>query len=373
MDPVLEPKMRDSSKFSGGIAPLVHGRSRGWVCGVVISSYTLACRPGVHPARDRRQSPSVAISARIIDRCIGSSVCFNDRYVLARTAYLLSWCIGVNSIGISSGAGEGVEGTRVWSDCCKSPTEIRIACNDTAEAASVAVTNCKNASRVDTEQALHVHDQLLDIVHVPLQIVRRARARSTVLWIRLEACRATCTLNIDSDGVWICNSIAEPSLSLDARGCPTVAMECKDDRRRLVDVVVLWDVYEEGSGNVVGRSKAELYAWSVGGEIGRQRRSTSSTCGCNWSDVVGIRWEVSNQSCLVSTRICQARVRCLEIAYAANINSCSAARLSITFYHTVLDTGRTRLIVSIRIRVGATDNLVSGAARIVHVSKVAAV
>ena len=95
--------MRDPTKLSSGIAPLDKRCSSAGIRRVVVRSQPLACHPVVHPVRDVRQSSSIAITAVIIDRSVGRSVCLKDGHLLARLALSLAWCICVHSIGIASG------------------------------------------------------------------------------------------------------------------------------------------------------------------------------------------------------------------------------------------------------------------------------
>jgi hypothetical protein len=94
--------VRDSTEFSSSITPLYKCSPCTWIGGVVVGRYTLAYRPCVHPARERRQCSSIAVSAQVVYRSVVGTVRLDDRYVFAGITYLLSWCIGINGVGISS-------------------------------------------------------------------------------------------------------------------------------------------------------------------------------------------------------------------------------------------------------------------------------
>jgi hypothetical protein len=148
------------------------------------------------------------------------------------------------------------------------------------------VTCCKNATRVDTEHVLNLRDQLLHVVNVSLLVVGGSCARSAVVRVRLISSRRTRTLHIDGDGVRICCRIIEPSLRLNGFSRCPISMECKDDRRGLVDIVKPRNVNQETPGNPIRWSHVESRTRPIGSKICRQRYATASACSCDRGSVV---------------------------------------------------------------------------------------
>jgi hypothetical protein len=109
------------------------------------------------------------------------------------------------------------------------------------------VSSRKDTGRVDAEGILQTEDQLLEEVSVPYLVVWAGLGTRTVAGIRLVASLAAAnSLDIYSDGERVQARFVESSLSFNARGSAAIAMESKNDRRCLVDVVVLRDVYQVG-------------------------------------------------------------------------------------------------------------------------------
>jgi hypothetical protein len=148
------------------------------------------------------------------------------------------------------------------------------------------VTCCKNASRVDTEHVLNLRDQLLHVIDISLLVVGGTCARSAVARVRLISRRRTRTLHIDSDGVRICSRIIEPSLRLNGFSRCPISMECKDDRRGLVDIVEPRNVNQETPGNPIRRSHVESRTRPIGSKVGRQSYATASARSCDGGSVV---------------------------------------------------------------------------------------
>jgi hypothetical protein len=276
---------------------------------VVVRSHSLARHPVVHPVRYGGQGSSVAITAVVIDRSIIRSVCLENGHLLARLALSLTWCICVHGIGVASGQGSCVEGTRVCGNGCEYCAKIRITGEHATEAASVTVAHRKDASGIDTEHALYDCDKLLHVDQVPLLLISRSCSSDAVIWVRLPTCRSADTLHVDGDGERIGACVVQPGLPLNILGRPLIAMEREDDRRCPVDVVVSRNMYEETSRYPIRRSHVESRTWAIRGQVCRQSHTTTSACSCDWDGEVRLWWNISDQSCLTGTRICEPGVR----------------------------------------------------------------
>jgi hypothetical protein len=162
--------------------------------------------------RDGRQGSSIAITAEIVDRSIVGSVCFQNGQILTGGALRLAWCISVHCIGVPSRKGSCVEGTRVGGNGCEDPAQIRVTGEQTAEAASVTMTRCQDASGVDAEHALDDCDKLLHVDQVPLLLIPSSCSSDAVIWVRLETCRSADTLHVDGDSERIYACVVQPGL-----------------------------------------------------------------------------------------------------------------------------------------------------------------
>jgi hypothetical protein len=144
MNLVLKSEVSQPAEFSGSVAIFVLGNSRALIGSVVGGRNTLAYHPGLYLVRNGRQSSPSTVTTCVVDRYIGRSVCLDDWYVLARTRHPLNRRVSVHVISIRSGYHVRVESARVWSNSCESPAEIRITCNKTTKATSVALSNCED-------------------------------------------------------------------------------------------------------------------------------------------------------------------------------------------------------------------------------------
>lgn len=97
--------MRDSAELSSGIAPLSQCCASARISRVVVQGYSLAYNPVLHPVRDSRESPSIAISTEVADDSIGGAVGFENGHVLAREALRLTGSIGVHSARVCTWKG----------------------------------------------------------------------------------------------------------------------------------------------------------------------------------------------------------------------------------------------------------------------------
>lgn len=185
---------------------------------------------------------------------------------------------------------------------------------------------CKDASRVNAEHILDDWDKFLHILQVPLLSIAGVSGSDTVVRVRLPTCRNSNTLHVDGNSERICVGVVKPGLLFDSLGLCIVPMERKNDRRRLVDVVVSRYVDEETSRHPVRRRHVESHTRSVRSQIRWYGYATTSACSCNWNGVVWIRRNVSNQSCLVGSRVSETAESRLEVASAAYKDSSFASR-----------------------------------------------
>ena len=148
------------------------------------------------------------------------------------------------------------------------------------------MAHCKDTSGVDAEHALDGCDKFFHIDGIPLLAVPNSRSSHAVVRVRLETCRTARTLHVDSDSERIDACIVQLGLCLNSFGRGTIAMECENDGRCLVDVVISRDVYEETSWHSIRRGHVKSCARSIGSQVCRQRHSTSSACSGHRDSVV---------------------------------------------------------------------------------------
>jgi hypothetical protein len=199
------------------------------------------------------------------------------------------------------------------------------------------VACCEDASRVDAKHVLDDWDKFLHVLQVSLLHVRSSRGSATVIRVRLPTCRNANTLHIDGNSERIYVWVVEPSLLLNGLGLCIVAVECENDRRCLVDIIISRDVDEETSRHPVRRRHVKPYTRSVRGQVCRNWNSTTSACSCNWDGVVWVRRDVTNQSCLAVSRISETAESRLEVACAAYKDGSFASRRVVTLQRAVVD------------------------------------
>ena len=183
--------MRNSTKLSSGISPLNQCCSGAGIRRVVGQRHSLAYNPVLHPVRDGRESSPVTVSTEVVDHAIAGAVCLENGHILAGKALRLTRCISVHRIRISALKSSGVESTRIGGDGCEYATEIGITCEDTAEAASIAVACCKDTGRVDAEHVLYDCDKFFDIFQVSLLRIASGSGSDTVIRVRLPDRKST--------------------------------------------------------------------------------------------------------------------------------------------------------------------------------------